>query len=251
MDATATDRLSGKLRRFRSMASIAGWIEALRFEFMSSCRADVLSITVGDPTATLRIRRCSSDLLVFDQIFIRRELAECLPFSPKLIIDGGANVGFSTVFYASMFPDCTVIAVEPNDDNFAALQTNCSDFSNVITVHGGLWSTSGFLRTELDEGGYWACKVRASDSGPGSVRAWTVPELLTLGGQSRANLLKLDIEGAECELFGTNSVEWIDTVDAILIECHGADAETRVRSAIGGRRFSERRCGEKLAFERI
>jgi len=47
----------------------------------------------------------------------------------------------------------------------------------------------------------------------------TIPGLMSQYGLTRIDLLKLDIEGAEKELFAAAS-DWIDKVDAIAIELH-------------------------------
>jgi hypothetical protein len=52
------------------------------------------------------------------------------------------------------------------------------------------------------------------------VRAVTIASLMDKAGFDRVDILKLDIEGAEIELFDANCEEWIDRVDAIVIELH-------------------------------
>lgn len=36
---------------------------------------------------------------------------------PKLIIDGGANVGYASVWFANKFPKAKIFAVESEDEN--------------------------------------------------------------------------------------------------------------------------------------
>jgi len=49
-----------------------------------------------------------------------------------LIIDAGANVGYSSVYFLSNFPNCRVIAIEPDGDNFASLQKNLAPMASEL-----------------------------------------------------------------------------------------------------------------------
>src|SRR5262245_51635214 len=68
-------------------------------------------------------RRSSSDVEVFHQVFIEREY-KCLDdlSDVGLIIDCGANVGYSSAYFLSKHPTSRIIAVEPDPDNFAMLR---------------------------------------------------------------------------------------------------------------------------------
>jgi hypothetical protein len=84
----------------------------------------------------------TSDLNVFNQIFIEREYA-CLDHlsNVDLVIDGGANVGYSSAYFLTQFPKCSVISVEPDPFNFAVLETNLASYNErAKLVHSGLWS---------------------------------------------------------------------------------------------------------------
>ena len=39
-----------------------------------------------------------------------------------LIIDIGAHKGESVIFFKSIFPDCSIISFEPDEDNFSELK---------------------------------------------------------------------------------------------------------------------------------
>jgi hypothetical protein len=56
-------------------------------------------------------------------------------------------------------------------------------------------------------------------SSDGKTRGMTIPEIMTRYGMDRIDLLKMDIEGAELEVFeGWN--EWIDRIGSMVIEIH-------------------------------
>jgi Methyltransferase FkbM domain len=52
------------------------------------------------------------------------------------------------------------------------------------------------------------------------VEGYTMTEILDRSGFDRVDLLKVDIEGAERELFSSQDVSWLDRVGAIAIEFH-------------------------------
>ena len=68
------------------------------------------------------LRRASSDIKVFEQGIVAKDYDISLPrFQPKLIIDGGANIGLTSIFFARKFPEALIIAVEPEEKNYQLL----------------------------------------------------------------------------------------------------------------------------------
>ena len=51
-----------------------------------------------------------------------------------VIVDGGANVGYSSIFFANAYPDATVLAVEADEEAFALIQKNCAPFDRIIPI---------------------------------------------------------------------------------------------------------------------
>ena len=234
-----------KLERFNEVRGVCGTWGALQYE---------LSRSLGNPTNPVRVPGFPRDFAlrpnvydneVFRLIFIHKELDDQLPSNPSLIIDGGANIGLSTAFYAHRFPRCKVIAVEPSEANLQVLRINTAAFSNVQVLKGGLWSSSGTLRIVNPEG--TSLGYRCGPAEPGdkdSFRAYTVQEVIESSGSERCDLLKLDIEGAETNLFET-SKEWISRVQAVLVEIHGPKAQAAVTHACPEAEFEVATCGEK------
>ncbi len=184
--------------------------------------------------------------IVFEIVFVDREFELYLPTEPRLIIDGGANVGFSTAFYANRFPNARVIAVEPGNENASLLRTNCQGLENVKVVEGGLWPVSGFLRIANPHDPAWSFRCEpAQENSRGAFPAYSVEDIIDRSGFQRCNLLKLDIEGAEERLF-RESRDWLARVDAILVEVHGEQALAAIKEACPMSHWEHRDCGEKL-----
>ncbi|HLH83376.1 MAG TPA: FkbM family methyltransferase [Trebonia sp.] len=176
------------------------------------------------------LRLGSSDISVFNGIFRWHEYGWDLPRQPRTIIDGGAYIGLSAIYFTMRYPGVRVIAVEASERNFELLVRNTSAFPNIEPVHAALWPQPGTL-TLTDPGtGLWGLQVRdaaeAASAAPdiagrpdGSVRAITIADIIRDHGLARVDLLKVDIEGAEKELFSAPE-PWLAQVDAICIELH-------------------------------
>ncbi len=168
------------------------------------------------------LRRHTSDVAAFEQIFIDREYD--LPIgdmSPKFIIDGGANVGCASAFFAYKFPQASIWAFEPEGSNYDILEQNGKRFENVTTMKAAIWNSDTHVEIGNPNDEKWAFKVQqASIDGLLRIQALSIPSILKMAGVDRVDILKLDIEGAERELFDGSSAQWIDQVGMIIIELH-------------------------------
>ena len=63
-----------------------------------------------------------------------------------MIVDAGANVGYSVMRFRLEFPDAFIIALEPEQANIAQFKKNCSGDKNIVLEEKALWSTSARLR---------------------------------------------------------------------------------------------------------
>ena len=102
-------------------------------------------LTVSTPLALhpLAMRAHTSDMFVFTQIFSHREY-ECLDHvdEASLIVDCGANVGYSSAYFLSRFPKAHLIAIEPDPNNFAVLKENLKPYGKRSTaILAGVWSS--------------------------------------------------------------------------------------------------------------
>ncbi len=209
----------------------------------------------------LHVRPGTSDAHVFEQIFLDREYA-CLDSVENvgLVIDCGANVGYSAAYFLSRFPTSHVIAVEPDPGNAEALARNLAPYRDrARIVRAGVWSSPTELVVsdeQYRDGGEWARQVRPARPGEASdFRGVGIAMLLAEDGAARISILKVDIEGAEAVVFGPGYEAWIDQVDVIAIELHDdtvfGDAPAIFHEAIRGRGFSVSHSGELTICRRI
>lgn len=211
----------------------------------------------------LALRPTESDLDVLKQVLIDKEYdagpertAAVNRLIAKLaatgevptIIDGGANVGYSAVYFAQAFPQATVIAVEPDPGAFAMLKRNCATYSNIVPVQGALWSHNRGVDLTNPTAWSWSRQVR--DNGP--TPSLTIEELLLRVPRGRLVIAKLDVEGAEAEIVG-HSAETLGQCPCLLIEPHdwllpGANTLSPALAVLTGRRIDTVIKGENLMF---
>jgi FkbM family methyltransferase len=184
---------------------------------------DVLQFKVPGIPTPVYCRSQGPDFLVLYDLLGKNRCDYLFHNPPSLIIDAGAHVGYATLFYANRWPNARIIALEPEAHNFELLRMNCSAYPNVTTIQGALWYQRTRLRIINPDAPSWAFRVAEyseRQTGNRPVEAYSVSDLLNLSGQSRISLLKIDIEGAELDVFANNPYPWLDKVDAILIELH-------------------------------
>ncbi len=149
----------------------------------------------------LRIRPRTSDKYLFEQIFLEDDYDVQSKKSPRFIIDAGANVGFASVYFANRYPHAKIVAVEPEETNFRALQHNVAMYPNVTAIRVAIWGEAGELQID-DSGDSWSCSVAAPSSikGP-TVAAMTLDDLLTASCENSIDILKKTLKGLRRKYF--------------------------------------------------
>ena len=196
----------------------------------------------------------SSDLKVFNQIFFLDEYGPVRTSSDaKLIVDCGANVGYSTAYFLSKYPTAQVIAVEPDRRNYEVLTRNTAGYgARAVAINAAVWSHKTRLALHRHDRGEWATQVKeANVAESADIDAVDIPEILNRSKHDRIDLLKIDIEGAEGELFSHNYESWIDRVETIVIELHGDSYERIFHEALKGRKFGFGTSGELTIASRL
>jgi FkbM family methyltransferase len=217
-------------------------------------RDGLLTLASKEARYPLWARGNTSDLSAFSGVFIRRVYAAVPPCEVRgLIIDCGANVGFSAAYFLTQFPAHTLYAIEPEPSNFALLEQNLAPYGDSARlVHSAVWSHATGLvhdQTPYRDGRQWSHHVREAQ--PGERPAMLAVDIGTLLGQSghqRVSLLKMDVEGAEAVVFARCYEQWLGQVDVIAIELHDdsafGDATSVFFQAIAGQGFDVQRSGE-------
>lgn len=142
------------------------------------------------------------DLASLIEIYVWKEYDWDCGFVPKTILDLGANIGDTALYYNAVYTNATIIAVEPEPANFARLQKNVSQYNNIIAVNCALGIGDEPLVLHLAENGLGhSVKARKNSSGSVQVAQASVAKILAEQGLECVDLIKFDIEGGEVALF--------------------------------------------------
>jgi FkbM family methyltransferase len=123
-------------------------------------------------------------------------LSQLTETPPKTVVDLGANIGLFSIWAKRYFPGAIIHAYEPNPRILKYTQQNTADL-DIQVVASAVGCTSGHAR--IHDGGD-SRRAYTSRSPDGNVELISLPEIVGRIGD-RVDLMKLDIEGAEWELF--------------------------------------------------
>lgn len=170
----------------------------------------------------LHFRKNSSDLEVFRQIFVKREYQNCnlKGEMPKVIIDAGCNNGFSMAYFKSKYPDATIIGVEPDKSNFLMAQKNTASLSGVFLENKALWYETSTVQLRDTGKGDYAFSIIHHGEVVSTVDTITMDGIMSKYKLDVIDILKVDIEGAEKEIFTSGDNAWLGKVRCIIIELH-------------------------------
>ncbi len=135
-----------------------------------------------------------------------------------LILDAGANIGASAVYFAAEYPGSVVYAIEPEPNNAALLRMNCAG-RNVRIFEGAVGAEDGTMF--LVDPGLGDFGYRVESAGEIEVPVSSVATLMREVDRSQMFplIFKIDIEGGEARLFEKNT-EWVDDFPLIVVELH-------------------------------
>jgi FkbM family methyltransferase len=212
-------------------------------------REELFCFKSSNLQSTFWIRQGTSDAIEAFYTIVRQSYGKHLPSEPpQFILDAGANIGTTSVWFLSRYPNARLVAVEPDSSNFELLQKNCASFDHRASlVQAAVWPTPANFSLKRN-GDHNAIQVAKSHNGgcPGV----TVPMLLKRFGFPRLDVFKCDIEGAELELFSVGSDEWMRHTRFIVIETHGDACLDAVLEATTRHGFTYQRYRDLRMFAR-
>lgn len=167
------------------------------------------------------LRKGTSDEPTFRQVFMNIRYDMNLGFKPTTILDGGANVGYASVFFANKYPNAEIVAIEPDTSNFAQVKKNTANYESIKALKTAIWGKSTYLRIINPESEHWAFEVaECQPNDGGSFKAISIDQIISDQGWNSIDILKLDIEGAEMSVFQEGYEQWLPKVKLLIIELH-------------------------------
>ena len=219
-------RLRKKVGLFRSEARIHWETSGLRgvFSLYANllCGSPKLVLRVSGSKHPLCVRLRTSDAEVYREVLQGGEYDFPIPFSPRSIIDVGANCGITSIYYANRYPEATIWALEPETSNYEALVRNTRAHPNVIPIQAALWKADGQVEifSKYPRFSNWDKYGFRARQGTGCPD-FNLTTFMRRIGIEMVDILKIDIEAGEKEIFET--CDWMHRVRLLAIELHDRD----------------------------
>jgi FkbM family methyltransferase len=185
-------------------------------------------------SAWMRSERSGGDEDVFNEVVINdtyklHELAKHA--KPKWIVDVGAHIGCFPILAKKLWPDATIVSVEPNPRSFGLLKKNIANLGSCHAVQGAVRYDGRNILTDgknATGGGFMvdeAWKNNESAHGVYTVAAehvvlYTLEKLMEMFAIPRIDLLKLDCEGSEINILESTEDATCGLIGDVVGEFH-------------------------------
>ena len=146
-----------------------------------------------------------------------------------VILDCGANIGLSVIYFKQLYPNSKITAFEPDPDVFKVLKENCETFevtANTELIPKAIWTkeeTLTFEKEGADAGRVEAAVAEAvaAEDKVVSVQSVRLRDYLEKGP---VDMLKIDIEGAETAVM-EDCADMLHHVENLFVEYHSFTAK--------------------------
>lgn len=196
-------------------------------------RGVVLPIVIADVFRHLRVAG-RTELETLQAMALEGAWQHGLPDQAAVVLDLGAHIGLTAVVYRSRYPTARILAVEPDPETCARLRANVQGLS-IEVLQAAVCGSDGpvpFFPSRES----WGSSLSGDhgSSAPITVMGVTFDRLLEDHGLGQVDLLKVNVEGAEFEIFDTLTDH--GRLGYVLGEFHGdiKEGEKRLRAALPG-----------------
>jgi len=152
-----------------------------------------------------------------------------LPLAPgqvRTVLDIGANVGVTALYFSQIFPQARIYAFEPAPDNFAVLQKNVANCSRIRACNFALGAEDATLElfasdNPVNFGGYSLHPAGSDTSKKRSIPVRKVASVLAELALAEVDVIKVDTEGAEWDILTAFPESVLRSAKYITGELHG------------------------------
>jgi len=148
------------------------------------------------------------------------------PEEVKTVLDIGANVGATALYFSHIFPNAQIYAFEPAPDNFAVLSRNIANSTRIRGFNFGLGAEDASLElfhsdNPVNFGGYSLHPKGSDTSKKIRIKVRNVAAVLLELSLSKIDVIKVDTEGAEWDILTAFPESVLQTAKYITGELHG------------------------------
>lgn len=143
--------------------------------------------------AEIVLRPFAGDIFVLFEVLLGRcyQIPDAIlsPERVRVILDCGANIGITSLYFASRYPNARIFSIEPDKENFALLKRNTAAEPRIIPIHGAIVGRARKSVHLTTSNPAWGNFITEQGEGL-EVPALAVEQILELNGLSRIDLLK-------------------------------------------------------------
>jgi FkbM family methyltransferase len=241
---------SKRVLRYISRLGLKSGLQAAR---MHTHPGSIVRMQLDGIKFPLWARAGTADVETFEEVFLTKQYeVPFAGFEPLHILDLGGNVGYAAVYFAARWPQAEILTVEPATSNLDLLDKNTRPWNHITCLQAAVWSHPAWVQVANPNDESNAFRVCEShDSNKENIPAYTIAQLIERQGCKRIDLLKMDVEGAEAEIF-RHGAGWLDRVKVLMIELHDRivpGCAEALYQALNGFRFHQEIVGSNLAFD--
>lgn len=238
-----------------SKFGFSGIILIFRMLYLNKRHSKIISFNLKGLKNKLYLRTQTSDFMCFDDVLLNQSYNLDIT-DAEWIIDCGANIGLATIFFNLKFPEAKIVAIEMEEGNFSILEKNTLKNENVYLENAAVWSNALEHLVVEDGNKEWGYMVSTEEKGRASkhIKAITINDIVKKYSIQTIDILKIDIEGAEKEIFKKGVYEdWLKITKVLIIELHdrlNPGSSMQFFEAITKYNFRLEISGENLIFIR-
>ena len=208
------------MSRFTNLKKQLGFWKAISF-YRKVKRGNLSNLKIDTLARPFTLRNNPFDYATFEEVVLNEAYNIPLPFTPKYIIDGGGNIGLTACYLATKYNDATIVTVEPDYENFKILKSNGSQYPNIKMLQNGIWKKNTNLKIEDSHVGNNAFTVTETNEDNGAtIQALTIMHIMQQYDMPHIDVLKLDIEGSEKDVFEEGYENWLPKTKLLIVELH-------------------------------
>jgi FkbM family methyltransferase len=185
-----------------------------------------LDLKIGRSRRAVSLRPFSGDIFILYEVlaFESYKIGDTAldPGSVKTIVDCGANIGLTALFFAERYPDARIFCIEPDPENFALLQKNTESEPRITPVQAAIVGSNGGSVFLTQNRPAWGNHISVGERPTGGVEVSGVSmvDLCARYDLQSIDILKVDIEGGEEAMFANPG--FLSRVRFVMAELHGA-----------------------------
>lgn len=167
----------------------------------------------------------------FDDFYIKYISPSQLKNQPVNILDIGANTGYFSLLMFAKHPKSKIIAFEPIPENYELLQKHkaMNSAKDFTIVNKAVYGDSGNIKLQYNSEDSFTTGASVFNNTLGNdeieVETITLPEIIDTYKLNTIQILKMDCEGAEYNIFYNCPEKYFSYIRYIALECHNGETK--------------------------